>query len=228
MPIFTLYQFPLRSCSTVTVNAFIELGIEFKDQVIDIMKGEQYGDEYLKIHPYGKVPALSVDSHVIIENVAILLYLDSLKPNILFPETESALVRASYNSDLVWCTGTMHPAIRKLRMPKRYTDGDTSGIRAKGLEQTTYILSVIEERLTDASWWYGDQWSIMDVYVNWGLMTAFSTEEILVDDYPAIRSHIKKVRERPSFRASLARQIEAKEKSGLEFPTQIVWKSDIE
>lgn len=223
---FILYQFPLRSCSSVTVNALLELGFEFEDRVINILKDEQYQESYLKIHPFGKVPALLVDGKILIENVAILLFLDSLKPNILFPKSDDLFQRATYTSDLVWCTGTLHPSIRRMRMPKRYTDGDVSGIQKKGLETTKSILNVIEERLTDNRWWYGQNWSIMDVYVNWGVMTAFSTELIDLNKYPAIKAHNGHVRSQPTFLAALDRQTKAKNNAGLEFPERLTWKTE--
>jgi glutathione S-transferase len=225
---YVLYQFPLRACSSVTVNAMIEIGLDFEDRVIDILRGEQKEAAYRKIHPYGKVPALSVDGKIIIENVAILLYLDSIKPGILFPEAKTPLERATIHADLVWCTATMHTAIRQVRMPMRYTDGEASGVREKGIEETTVILNIMEERLADDRWWYGESWSIVDVYINWGITTAASTDLLPLQSYPAIRSHIHRVRERPGFQAALKRQTEAKEKAGLVFPDEATWKTDFD
>ena len=223
---YILYQYPLRACSSVAVNAMLELGLEFEDRVIDILKGEQHEAAYRKIHPFGKVPALSVDGKVIIENVAILTYLDSIKPNVLFPESATALGRATNYSDLVWCTATLHTAIRQVRMPMRYTDGDVSGVREKGIKETIIILDVIEERLSGDRWWYGDAWSIVDVYVDWGISTAASTDLLSLKSYPAIQSHMQRVRERPGYQAALLRQTEAKEKAGLVFPDEIPWRTD--
>ncbi len=223
---YVLYQFPLRACSSVTVSAMLEVGLEFEDRVIDILKGEQKEAAYKKIHPYGKVPALSVDGKVIIENVAILLYIDSIKPNILFPAAQTPLEQASIHSDLVWCTATMHTAIRQVRMPMRYTDSESEGVRKKGIEDTTAIFDIIEKRVAGDQWWYGDAWSILDVYINWGIVTAASTDLLPMNSYPAIKSHIRRVRERPSFQAALVRQTAAKEKAGLVFPDEASWRTE--
>ncbi|MEM7327489.1 MAG: glutathione S-transferase family protein [Pseudomonadota bacterium] len=223
----TLYQYPLRACSTVTVNALIELDLPFEDRVIDIRAGEQYSPAYRKIHPYGKVPALLVDTRVITENVAILLYLDALRPGIILPSTSSSLERAAIHTDLVWCTATMHPTIRQVRMPIRYTDGDVSGVQQKGIEDTIHLLDIVEARVANDRWWYGAQWSILDVYVNWGLVTALSTDLIPLDDYPAIRAHIRRVRGRASFQSALARQTRAMEEAGLTFPDEASWNAQV-
>ncbi len=228
MPNYTLYQFPLRACSSVAVNAMIEVGLEFEDRVVNIMTGEQNEPAYRKVHPFGKVPALVVDGEVIIENVSILLYIDSVRPNILFPEAKTPLERATIHSDLVWCTATMHTAIRQVRMPMRYTGGDVSGVQEKGIEETTHMLNIVEERVAGDRWWYGDTWSIVDVYINWCITTAASTDLLPMNDYPAIRSHIRRVRERPSFQAALKRQMAAKEKAGLEFPEAMTWRTEFD
>lgn len=227
MPQLTLYQYPIRACSSVTVNALIELDIPFEDEVIDIRAGEQNSPEYRKIHPFGKVPALIADGNVITENVAILLYLDALKPGIILPSVDSPISRAQHHADLVWCTATMHPTIRQVRMPMRYTDGDISGIRQKGIEDTLHLLGLVEARVSDDQWWYGDTWSILDVYVNWGLVTALSTDLISLNAYPAIRSHIQRVRNRASFQLALQRQTKAKETAGLTFPDEATWNANV-
>ena len=204
----------------------MEVGLEFDDRVIDILAGEQHGAAYRKVNPFGKVPALSVDGKIIVENVAILGYIDTVKPNILFPEAKTALQRAKFHADLVWCTATLHTAVRQVRMPVRYTDGDVSGVRQKGIEEMTKLLNFVEKRLANRPWWYGETWSIVDVYVNWGIMTAASTDLLPMQDFPAIYAHGQRVRERPSFRAALIRQEQAKDKAGLVFPDELLWKTD--
>ena len=226
MTSYTLYHYPLRACSSVTVNALIEVGLDFDDQVIDIRAGEQNAAAYRAIHPYGKVPALSVDGRVLIENVAILLYIDAVRPGILFPDADSPLDRATFQSDLVWCTATMHQAVRQVRMPMRYTDGDVSGVRDRGVQEVIHILNTVEDRLEGDRWWYGDRWSIVDVYVNWGITTAASTDLLPLDSYPSVRSHMRRVREKPGFRAAFKRQTEAKDSAGLVFPDEDSWRTE--
>lgn len=203
----------------------MEVGIDFEDRVVDIRKGEQHQADYRKIHPFGKVPALIVDGGVIIENVAILLYIDALEPGVLFPATSRPFDRATIHADLVWCTATLHTAIRQVRMPARYTEGDTSGVRDKGIQETCAMLDIVEERLSGGGWWYSEAWSILDVYINWAIVTAASTDLIPWDSYPAIRSHHQRVRSRPVFAEAILRQEKAKTEAGLTFPGQETWRT---
>ncbi len=226
MPEYILYHYPLRACSSVTVNALVETSLEFEDRVIDIRAGEQNSEAYRQVHPYGKVPALSVDGAVIIENVAILLYIDAIRPGVLFPATSNPLERAAFHSDLVWCTATVHTAIRQVRMPMRYTGGDVSGVQERGIRETRHIMDQIEKRMASGRWWYGDSWSIVDVYINWAIVTAASTDLLPLDSYPKIKSHIERVRGRASFQVAFDRQAAAKEAAGLEFPDEDSWRTD--
>ena len=51
-------------------------GIEFKEKSIDLAKGEHKGEEYLKVHPHGQVPAWQEDDgSVYIESSSILRFL---------------------------------------------------------------------------------------------------------------------------------------------------------
>lgn len=219
MPELKLYHYPLRACSLVTFNALEEAGLEYEDQSVDILKGEQKSPDYLKVHPGGKVPALRVDDQVLTENAAILIYLDALAADANLLPTEGGMVgRAKGYSDLIWCSSTFHPAVRQVRMAMRFTDGDYSGVQAKGVEYVTAIFNQVEARVAGDKWWYGDDWSIVDVYICWCIITAASTGLLPMDKYPAIQSLLERVQARPSFQKAIARQIASKERDGIIFP----------
>ncbi|MEM7016090.1 MAG: glutathione S-transferase family protein, partial [Pseudomonadota bacterium] len=188
----TLYHFP-RACSQVTMNALEEAGLEYDDIVINILKGEQKSPDYLKIHRSGKVPALVFDGKVMTENASILIFLDSLKPEAhLLPKTDDPVAKANMYSDLIWCSGTIHPAVRQVRMPVRFTDGDPSGVQEKGREYVHGIIAQVNEQVADGNWWYGEQWSIVDVYLNW-LFTTAASAGFPVEQYPNVQDHMQRV-----------------------------------
>ena len=163
-----LYHCP-RACSSVTMSALEEAELEYEDRVINIFAGENKTAEYLKIHPGGKVPAMQVDDRIITENAALLILIDSLKPEAgLLPSPKSAFEMASIYSDLIWVSGTVHPAVRQQRLPVRYTTGsDHQGIQERGVEYFHSIAQLISERLQGDRWWYGEKWSIVDAYLAW-------------------------------------------------------------
>jgi len=217
MPRLKLYMMPF-ACSRVTLNALEEAELDYETQAINIMKGEQKTPDYLKIHPGGKVPALSVDGQVITENAAILMYLNSVAPDAgLLPKADNPFEQAKQYSDLVWCSSTVHPAIRQIRAPMRFTDGDVSGVFAKGLEYTDNAVAKIEERVSNGRWWYGETWSIVDVFLNWCYTTAASANYAL-DKFPSVQDHSVRVQARPSFQRAMAREMEATKEANIVFP----------
>ena len=52
-----LYHFPPSTNSLKVRIALLEKGLEFESVVIDLTKKEQKDPEYLKVHPFGQVPA---------------------------------------------------------------------------------------------------------------------------------------------------------------------------
>tara|TARA_R110001583_G_scaffold195215_3_gene370541 strand:+ start:7715 stop:8386 length:672 start_codon:yes stop_codon:yes gene_type:complete len=212
-----LYHTP-GACSRVTLNALEEAGFDYNDQAINIFKGEQYNPDYLTVNPKGKVPALKVGDTILTENPAILMYLHQLKPEArLLPVVNNAAEQMDIYSDLLWCSSTLHPFVRQVRMPMRFTDEDPSGIYAKGVECFSAALLKIEERLSNDKWWYGDCWSIMDVYLYWCYTTAASADFSLAP-YPDILKHAANVSERASYQRALTRELNAIKKAGIELP----------
>ncbi|MEM7097599.1 MAG: glutathione S-transferase family protein [Pseudomonadota bacterium] len=199
-----LFHFP-QACSRVALTALEEAGFEYEDQVINILEAEQQSPEYLAIHRSGKVPALQVGEQVITENPSIIYYLHRQAPSAhLLPEVGTEVEQAQQVSDLVWCSSTVHPTMRQVRMPIRFTDGDPSGIQAKGHELLTGIAKHVNDRIGDG-WWYADQWSIVDVYLTWifttGVLGGFELTE-----YPNIQALIDKIESKDSYRQALARE----------------------
>ncbi len=62
------------STSRVLVT-LIELNLPYELIPIDISKGEQKADSFLKLQPFGKVPVLDDDGFIMYESRAICKYL---------------------------------------------------------------------------------------------------------------------------------------------------------
>ena len=212
-----LYHFP-RACSRVTMTALETAGLDYDDQLVNIMAGEQKSAEYLRIHPSGKVPALQIDDQILTENASIVSYLSSAYPDAqLLPPTDDPLQQAQQRSDLIWCSGTVHPAVRQIRMPIRFTDGDPSGVQEKGREYVHGIAAQVNERVANGAWWYGERWSIVDVYLTW-LFTTAVTAGFDLTEYPNVADLLRRVEALPSYQRALAREKAAVEKAGLQLP----------
>ncbi|HEY1372902.1 MAG TPA: glutathione S-transferase family protein [Candidatus Binatia bacterium] len=81
-----LYYHP-NSPNCVDVLATVnQLGIALDLELVDLMKGAQKNPAYLTINPNGRVPALVDGDFALSESNAIMQYIASKKPNLLWPE----------------------------------------------------------------------------------------------------------------------------------------------
>jgi glutathione S-transferase len=65
-------------CAVKVRLTFAEKGISWESRYVEILKGEQFEPDYLKINPNGVVPTLVHDGYVIIESTIIAEYINDL------------------------------------------------------------------------------------------------------------------------------------------------------
>ncbi|MEL7345791.1 MAG: glutathione S-transferase family protein [Pseudomonadota bacterium] len=77
---FTLYHHGSSVCAAKVRFAMDEKGLQWDGVYIDILKGEQFTEEYLKLNPKGVVPTLVHGDLVIQDSTVIIEYLDQIEP----------------------------------------------------------------------------------------------------------------------------------------------------
>lgn len=77
-----LYHHGSSVCAAKVRLVLYEKQLEWTGHYLDILKGDQFNPEYMKLHPKAVVPTLVHDGQVIIESTLICEYLDEV-----FPET---------------------------------------------------------------------------------------------------------------------------------------------
>ncbi len=75
-----LYTFPPSTNSRKVRIVLIEKGLEFERINIDLSKKEQKNPDYLKIHPFGQVPALDDEGFILYDSTIINEYLEDEYP----------------------------------------------------------------------------------------------------------------------------------------------------
>jgi len=166
----TLYYAP-GACSMAAHIVLEEGGEKYQPQRVDLAKGEQRTEAYLKIHPLGRVPALRLDNgEPLAENTAILPYLG--KRFGLWPTEAAAEAKAL--STIGFFASSVHPAHAHVGRPERYT-ADTSaypGIKDAGLKTFHGYLKQIDGMLAGREW-LSDRYSVLDpygfVFYTWGV-----------------------------------------------------------
>ncbi len=208
MPDLKLFVAP-NTCARVPTIALEEIGVPFDTELIRTAGGQQNSPEYLAINPKGKVPTLLIDGEVLTENVAILTWLARTFPDAhLLPDASDPLEAVKQTADLAFFAGTVHPIITRIAMPVKFIDDAALSfdiVRPKGTAAMMPVMKMIEARLEDGPWWYGDTWSVVDGYLYWawGRITGVGFPDA---DFPNIRRHHALSNERPAVQRAMARE----------------------
>jgi glutathione S-transferase len=198
--VLKLYYAP-GACSLAAHIVLEESGEKYDLQRIDLAKGEQKTEAYLKIHPQGRVPALQLESgENITENTAILPYLG--KRFGLWPSDPVAEARALSLIGLF--AASVHPAHAHISRPERYAS-DASlfpNIQETGRKAFHGYLAQIDHLLRGRQW-LSDQYSVLDPYAltfyAWGVR-----RELPVADMTHYRAFKDRMLARPAVARALA------------------------
>jgi glutathione S-transferase len=175
----TLFYAP-GACSLAAHIVLEESGEKYEAKRMDLSKGEQRTEDYKKIHPLGRVPALLLDDgKPLSENTAILPYLG--KRFGLWPKDATAEAQAL--SLIGYFASSVHPAHAHISRPERYTadKGAFPGIQEQGKKSFYEYLKQTDERLAGREW-LSDQYSVVDPYAftfyTWGVRRELPMAEL--------------------------------------------------
>jgi glutathione S-transferase len=189
------------ACSMAAHIVLEEGGEKYEPIRLDLAKGEQRSDAYLKLNPLGRVPLLRLDDGTpLAENTAILPHLG--KRFGLWPA--DALGEAELLSLIGYFAATVHPAFAHVGRPERYSDdpSDFPALREKGLKTFHGYLKDIDARLAGREW-LSDRYSVVDpyalVFYAWGLRRELPVGEL--KNYTAFK---ERMLQRPAVQRTLA------------------------
>ena len=208
------------ACSRVVLNALEEIGLPYRERSVAILAGAQRMPEYLAINPKGKVPTLvDADGVVYTELPVITYHLALAQPEArLLPTDASGQVPLACLSDLTWLSGTLHPIIARMFRPTSLSVADPNGVKAIAYAEMNGHAAGVSSRLEGQRWWYGDDWSITDVMLNWVFSTA-GQYGFPYADFPVLAAHRERVEMRPSFIRARACEVRARERDSLSLPS---------
>ena len=196
-----LYHFPASTNSRKVRILLIEKGLEYERIDVDLTKKEQKNPEYLKIHPFGQVPALDDDAFIVYDSTIINEYLEDEYPHPpLLPNDSEGRARARLMEDFRDIHFSPHfvEIIHEVRKPE--TERDQKVIQ-NAKETITQCFDRIERELEGRDYLAGT-FSLADISFmpNIALLERL---EIPVDPkYKNMRAWIERLKARPSFAES--------------------------
>ncbi|WP_317928456.1 glutathione S-transferase family protein [Halioxenophilus sp. WMMB6] len=198
MPGITLYAYP-GSCSKVSMILLEETGVEYAIQPVNLMRGEHKQPAYLAINPKAKVPALKLDEEFLTENPVLIQALAYRFPDAkLMPPAVDTMASLQQWSDLCFCAANLHPLVTRLCKPEFFAGEEAiDNVKEKATLAMHAGLALVEERLANTHWWYGDAWSAVDAYVYW-VYARIALCGFDFSEFPHLEGHAKRMGERPA------------------------------
>jgi glutathione S-transferase len=196
-----LYTFPLSTNSRKVRIALLEKGLEFERINVDLTKREQKNPDYLKIHPFGQVPALDDEGFIIYDSTIINEYLEDEYPYpSLMPDGSEGRARARLMED--FRDSHFNPAFIKIMHETRKSEAERdANVIANATAEITKCFDRIEHELQGREY-LAASFSLADVafMANLELLDRF---QITVDPkYKNTIAWIGRLKARPSFATS--------------------------
>ena len=183
----TLYTMP-GTCSLAP-----NIAIAWLDAPVDVHAmayGDHRGEDYLRINPKGKVPAVRFeDGDVLTEAAAVLAWLGAEHGKEGYAR-DTALGRKEAEA-LSYMTSEVHAAYGPHFAAERFADGEDAraAVRAKAYERLAGHYARLEATLAaaDGDWYLGER-TFADAYL-YVLAVWIEQTPLSIDDYPALKAH---------------------------------------
>jgi glutathione S-transferase len=202
---YTLYYSP-GSCSLVVHILLEELGVAFELKRVDLVAREHHGDEYKRINPKGKVPALATPDGVITECVAIVEYLCDRHGDGKLLGKPGTWQRAKTLERIATLATEVHPLFNRYFHEDDFSDSKDTQAAVK-VHGTGKLLAYFREQdaaLTHA-YWSGETLTAADIYfmviARWGRWLTPPANEM-----QGIRPFYERMIARPSVTRAMQRE----------------------
>ncbi len=174
-----------RSRASIVRWYLEELDIPYEFVLLDMSAGEHRQPEFLKINPFGKVPAIVDGDLTLFESGAILLYLDRQ-----YGKTQLSIEQQAIHTQwTLFANATLGPGIfveasRERELPK--------------------LMNPLNEILSNQPYLLGDEFSVVDVAVGSVLGYIPIMLKLDLSAYPAIVNYIQVLSARPAFKKGMS------------------------
>jgi GST-like protein len=163
-----LYSLATPNGQKVSV-ALEEMGLDYEAHTINILEGDQFSDEFIKINPNSKIPAIvdrdgPENEHAIFESGAILLYLAKKTGKFL---SKDPVLESETLQWLFFQVGGVGPMFGQFGHFYKYAKEKCEHEYPvnRYLTETKRLLGVLESRLTNREFLVGEEYSIADMSI---------------------------------------------------------------
>tara|TARA_R110002126_G_scaffold50089_27_gene138277 strand:+ start:9447 stop:10061 length:615 start_codon:yes stop_codon:yes gene_type:complete len=176
--------------------ALHEAGADY-DQVLLEYDTTMKAEEYLKINPMGKVPAIDHDGKIVTEGAAICAYLAEAFPGAGLAPTADE--RADYFRWLFFAAGPLEAAIANRSMGFEVAKDRE---RMAGYGNYDQVVDVLDAKFQTDAYVCGARFTMADVYV--GAQVVWGTQFGTLPERQSLLDYGKRVTDRDGYRAAKA------------------------
>lgn len=175
-----------------------ELGIPYQAHPIDLGKGEQRSEAFLKVSPNGKIPAIHdrASGLSVMESGAILLWLAEREGRFLGADED----RANVLEWLMWQMSAQGPVLGRIHQFAKYGNRLGEPAETKAREQGAQVYADLNARLRDRDYVAGagrGKYTIADMAI-WPWVSRYEWHETSLADYPEVLKWYRRLAERPA------------------------------
>ncbi|MBV8885466.1 MAG: glutathione S-transferase family protein [Chroococcidiopsidaceae cyanobacterium CP_BM_RX_35] len=188
-----LYDFTLSgNCYKVRLMLAL-LGLKYKVIPVNLQAGEHKSTEFLKRHPFGKVPVLVDGDTVIWDSQAILVYLARKYGEDWLPSHPELMGKI-----MQWLSVAAQSIAESLAAARRHfllnAQEDIDAAQKKAYE----LLGVFENHLGDRHWLECDHPTIADIAC-FPYIALAAEGKISLDAYPSVIAWVERVKQYPGY-----------------------------
>jgi glutathione S-transferase len=159
--------------------------------------------EYKALHPVGTAPIITDGDVVLPESGAIMEYIIGKYGDGRLAVGPEAANFADYLFWFHFANASMMP--RQMRMMGAQAGGEETPMQRFMRQRAEQSWDLVEERLGDAPYFAGDEFTAADIIMGFVLTTmrAFAKRDLAA--YPDIRAYLQRIGERPAYQRAMAK-----------------------
>ena len=172
-----------------------EIGFEYAVKKMDLSKGDQFKEDFKKISPFSKIPAIidhSNNKESVFESGAILIYLAEKSGK--FYEKENKL---KIDQWLMAQMGSIGPFIGQYHFFYKFNKGLSEVGEKRYFEMTKKIYEVLENHLSKNNYLAGENYSIADI-ATWPWIARHQWHDIGLKNYDNLCDWYIRIANRPA------------------------------
>ena len=172
-----------------------EIGYEYAVKKMDLSKGDQFKEDFKKISPFSKIPAIvdhSNNKESVFESGAILIYLAEKSGK--FYEKENKL---KIDQWLMAQMGSIGPFIGQYHFFYKFNKGLSEVGEKRYFEMTKKVYEVLENHLSKNDYLAGENYSIADI-ATWPWIARHQWHDIGLKNFNKLCDWYLRISERPA------------------------------